>query len=235
MAAALTVVDNADGTGATATVTGSGIGSANSVYVAKANGEAGVITPTLGGSRVGNGTVDLALAKGLWFAYLTSDGVLANLCYFGATDGLDAVATRVRRAIADTIRLLPIPPAARVYEQIIPDPENASFPCVMLTVDGVSETDEPGLSTRDDIGRPVKVMIADRCNERDHTKLDLYEYWRQSIDRCFRNQQLAGIPESKYCKIEPYIIIDLNMPQYQYMVSGLVVRAICREPRGVGM
>ena len=234
MAATLTIADDEDGTGATATVAGGGAGAANVVTVYKATGRVGSMVGTAY-TRTGNGTLSLPVARGLWFALLTTDGVPAGMVYFAATSGLDAVATRVRRAVADTIRLLNIPPAERVYEQMIPDESNVSFPCVLVTVDGVQESQETGLSTVDDIGRPVKVAIADRGGKREAQKLAEYEYWRQSIDRCFRSQQLAGIPESVICRIEPNLIIDPNLPQYDYIVTGLVVRAVCREPRGVGV
>lgn len=231
--ATLTVVDNADGTGATATIAGSS-GGANVVYVGRVVGTVGNMAVLTSAARTGDGAVTLALAKGLYFAWLVTDGALQAVYYFGATDGLNAVATRCRRAVCDTIRLLNIPPAARVYEQAYPDEVNVKYPCILVTVEGVGETADQGLSTRDDIGRPVRVGIADRWDRREHTKLPDWEYWRQCIDRCFREQQLAGVPESKICHIEPYVIIDPNMSQYEHMVSGLVVRAVCREPRGVG-
>lgn len=232
----LTVTDDATGTSATATVAGSGVLADNIVLLGRADGIGGALAFGAGGSRVGDGTIPLTVTPGLWWAYLTSDGVFSGLYYFSATDGLAAVATRCRWSVRDTIRLLSIPPAARVYEQAFPDPSDVEFPCTLVTVDGVQETEETGLSTRDDRGRPIKIQIADRADRREVIKrLPEYEFWRQSIERCFINQRLAGVPESIKCKIEPYVIIDPSMPQYEYMVSGLVVRAICREPRGVGV
>jgi hypothetical protein len=235
VAVTFTVTDNANGTGVTAVVAGSGALDVNDFFGARATGLTGPLVPTLYGSRVGNGAIVLPLPLGLWFLYLSSAGVLAQTSYVSSSDSALAVATRCRRSVCDTIRLLTIPPASRVYEQSFPDPQNVAFPCVLVTVDGVSETDESGLSTRDDVGRPVKVQIADRRSKSDHAKLPDYELWRQAIERCFRNQQLAGVPESKICRIEPYVILDANLPQFEYMVSGLVVRAVCREPRGVGV
>jgi hypothetical protein len=185
---------------------------------------------------VGDGTVSLSLEKGLWFAHLVSNSVFSGLIYFAVTNGLDAVAARVRRSVADTIRMLPYPFAQNVFEHGIPDPENVVFPCAILSVDGVQENYENALSTADDVGRPVKVQLADRCDKRELiTNLPTYELWREKVARCFVNQRLAGVNESHICRIEPYVIVDPNLPQYEYMVNALTVRAVCREPRGVGV
>ena len=231
--ATLAVVDKADGTGATATVAGTG-GAGATVFVAQVTGALGSPTWATGGTRTGDGTVNLSVATGLWFAYALVGGSITNLVYFQASSGLSAVATRVRAAVRDTLKLLPYPPFANVYEQILPDEANVVFPCVILTVDGMQETESIVVNNRDDIGRPVKVMIADRADWRESANLPLYEKWREAAERCFRQQQLPGVIESVKCLIEPYVIIDPNARHYQHMVTGFVVRAVCREVRGVG-
>lgn len=227
------MTDNADGTGAVATVSGGG-SVTNTVTVYRVSGSAEVLAAVATGTRTGNGTIPLTLSKGCYFAHLAAAGASAGVFYFAVTDGLNAVQTRVRNAVASTIRLLTIAPARNVYEQLYPDDDNVRFPCVLVTLEGVSETTEQGLSTRDDIGRPVKVEIGDRRDKRDNAKMATYEYWRQSIDRCFRNQQLAGVPESVVCRIEPNVIVDPELPKFDYVVMGMVIRCVCREPRGVG-
>lgn len=234
MALEIAVADNADGTGGTATITGSAGGSVSVAAGRVASGAGLIALPTVG-SRTGNGTLALSLSRGLWFAYAKEGASISSLYLFNVTDGLDAVATRVRRVVADTIRLLTISPARNVYEQIAPDDTNIVLPCVMLTTEGESESDESKLNTVDDWGRPVKVLIADRATHLDHGKLPLYETWRQAIMRCFVNQQLIGVPESKICRIEPLQIADPKIKEYGYMVAGFVVRAVTREPRGIGL
>lgn len=232
--ATFTITDDFNGATVTATIAGSA-GGANSLFVGKAAGEVGAMPFAAAGDRVGDGAVTLAALPGLYFAYLTTDGAFQAMAYFAASSGLDAVATRCRKGVIDTIRLLPIPPAQRVYEQQWPDPSNVSFPCTLVTVDGVQETEETGISTRWDRGRPVKVMLADRQSHRDPAKLALYEFWREKVERAFVRQRVAGVPESVQCRIEPYVILDPNLPQFEYMVTGLVVRVICREPFGIGL
>lgn len=235
MSAALVITDNKDGTGATATITGS-TGATNQVYISRVNGQCGSLAFALAATRVGDGNVTfLPPQKGLWFGYVLSGGALTNLYYFSVTDGRDSVATRVRRAVVSTLQLLQYPFAQNVYEQIFPDESNLVFPCAVCTVDGVSETQQGPFSVLDNIGRPVKVMICDRSDRYDHGNLPNYELWRQAADRCFREQQLAGVPESIQCTIEPYTIIDPKLPEYQFAVTAFTVRALCREPRGVGV
>lgn len=232
--ATLAVADNGNGTGAVATVTGSAALSVNQVYGFKLNGAPGAVAGTLYGTRTENGTVALSVGNGVWLFYLLSDGAYSGGYHTAVTDGSLAVATRCRKAVTETLRLLTIDPAQRVYEQAFPEPSNVKFPCILTSVDGEQETDESGLSTRDDVGRPVKVGIYDRWSRRDHGKLATWEAWRQACERCFRNQQLIGVPESKICRIEPFVIVDPNLPQFEFMVSKFIVRCVTREPRGVG-
>lgn len=230
----IAVVDDTDGTGATATIAGSS-GAVVSVLAGQVSGLVGTIPFAVVATRTGDGTVALPLTTaGMYFAYASVTGATSPLYYFPVSNYALAVATRCRRAVVATIKLLAIPPAANVYEQMFPDESNVMFPNVICTVDGVQETSDVILNNRSDVGRPVKVMISDRADKWDHSMLPSYELWRQSIVRCFIDQQLAGVPESKICKIEPYVIVDPNARQYQHMVSGLVVRCICREVRGVG-
>lgn len=233
MAAAFVITDNGDGTGATATVTGSGVGVSNVVTVFRATGQTGEMTGTPH-SRTGDGTISLPVELGQWFAYATSGGAAAGVFYFAASDVTLAVATRVRRAIKNTLELLSLPPAQRVYEQMYPDERNIAFPCALVTVEGLSETVAQSFSQRDDIEHPVKVEIADRHGKNDHKMLPTYERWREAFARCFVAQQLAGVPESVTCRVDFNIIIDPNLPNYDHVVSGFIVRAVCREPRGVG-
>jgi hypothetical protein len=121
------------------------------------------------------------------------------------------------------------------HEQIIPDETNVRFPCGILTVDGLSETFVPKLSGKDDWIRPVKVMICDRCDQYDHGRLPDYELWRERLMRSVNQQRVPGLPESLITTVEPLIIVDPNMPKFQFLVSGFIVRAQTREARGLNV
>lgn len=77
----LTVADNGNGTGATATISGSSAGSSNTVEVSKI-GVDGALTQTAFGPRTGDGTVALSLSDGPYVATVTSslNGLYAAPC-----------------------------------------------------------------------------------------------------------------------------------------------------------
>jgi hypothetical protein len=185
----------------------------------------------------GNGTIVEATPAGIYLAYArgrTTDAA-SEAVTFAVSNGLAAVATRNRDALAALFALLPYPPAQRIYSQIIPDEDNIQFPCTILTVDGTQETNEQALSTVDDIGRPCKVILCDRGGRKDHAKLPLFELWREKYIRAVLNQRTPGLPESKINQVEYNVVIDPNLPAFEHIISAFIVRSICREPRGLGV
>lgn len=91
----LAVADNADGTGAVATITNATGGTTNTVMVGNWNRGIGSVTFTSGGSRTGNGTVSLALAVGIYWGYVQSTATDAeepsNFVFFRVTDAVTAL------------------------------------------------------------------------------------------------------------------------------------------------
>lgn len=230
---AFSIADNGDGTGATATFTGTS-GAVNTVYYSLIGSTWSWFNA---GSLTGDGTIDFSTSLGVYLAYLyTAPSAVSPLAGFTVSNlYAQSIQTRLRNAIAATLATLPFPPAANIYQLMWPDGANVKFPAILLTMDGVQETEEPILSTLDDVGYPVRVMFADRTSKNDHSKLPLYELWRLYGMNCFRNLRVLGVPESKICRIEELVIIDPNLPQYQHVVSGFTVRCICRQPRGIGV
>jgi hypothetical protein len=231
--ATLAVADKADGTGATATVTGSA-GGANQVYVQNVDGQLGAFAWTLGGTRTGDGTVNLALAKGYYWAYcLTGGTVISNLAYFQVTDGADAVLSRVYAAAKALLQLLNLPFTQRVYPSQFADSVAVQVPCTVLTTDGARQTDEAALNGRDDVGQPVRALVKDVCLKFDDQKKAEYEKWRQSIFRAFHNQRLPGVAESKMNKVELGVLSPAESPAPQ-TVFEVTIRCVTREVRGLG-
>ena len=91
----LTIADNANGTGAVATIAGATAGTTNTVYCAAWDG--GFIGAVFAsyGSRTSSGTVALAVANGYWWAYVVS------------TDGATTAVSLVSgfRATAETLAM----------------------------------------------------------------------------------------------------------------------------------
>jgi hypothetical protein len=124
----------------------------------------------------------------------------------------------------------------KVYETGYPNEARVeSYPCVQLTAEAVSEGKGVGTNAADDIAHPVKVLI---CHREQVTAPDLLaqvDLWRHRIHRAFDEQPLPGVPESLYVKVEPLVILDPDAPAYQHVVSGLVLRCWCRQPRGLNV
>ena len=230
----LTITDNADGTGATAAITGSA-GGLNIVFVLPVDGgiETGVWTTA--GTLTGDGSFSLTLPKGYYFGYvLTAPASLSGIAYFGVTASTDSVAARCFAAVAARLQLLALPCTERVYDSLYADNQAVlEYPCVVLTTEGARDTDEAATNGRDDIGHGVRVLVKDVCFRFDEARRDTYRSWRQAILRAFLNQRLPGVPESVRCKVEGGTIaaVEADRPQ---VVSEMTVRCVTREPRGLG-
>ncbi len=230
----LAVVDNADGTGAVATITASTTGSTNAVMTQAVSGSVFASA----GSRTGNGTVSLSLGAGYYWAYVqsTKNGVSAqsNVVRFAVTDSALAVYERCHNAVSAVIAglIMTGTPNAHVFEQLVEDNRLIVTPCVFVTIDGQSETEVSELTGRDDISYPVKIQIVDRNYQDYVTPKAKYLLWRQQIARSLRNQRFATVPENIRNRIEPKIVVDSQLQGQEYFVSGLCCYCICREPRG---
>lgn len=243
MALTLTAADAATDPPAAAVALAGTLGAAATVYgqpVALEGAGAGWLAVA---GRTGDGAVSVPLAKGPWWLYAATAALLAPPARVLVTDGLDAVPTRCRNALAALIAGLGLTDPAGgkalpVVECIYPD-ETAvpSFPCVVLSVQGVNETDRGGVNAFDDRGYPTLVQILDsgQGTPADHRRLPTYERWRYRIERAVDGQRLPGVPESAYCVVEPNVIADPQLPYLSHYVSGLLVRAVCRVPRGLNV
>lgn len=100
---ALSVVDNADGTGAVASIAGSASGTTNTIWVA---GDG--LGFAIAGNRTGNGTVALSLPVGVYWGYVASTNGTelerSDLVRFAVTDGVhDPVVERIAKVIAQRL------------------------------------------------------------------------------------------------------------------------------------
>lgn len=247
MTLALSLVDNQDGTGAVATISGSA-GGANTVFTQRVDlvQNAGVWTSS--GTRTGDGTVSLALSPAYYWAYVqnVNGGVttFSPLVYFLASRASQAELTRYLNALQGTIQTLTLNglatppgniPAARVYrfdtlcEEIM---LLMVFPCVVISTIG-AEQYLGGTNARDDIGFPGLVSIIDRRSPHDATGKDSYYLWRQQISRAIRHQRLAGLSEFFTTEVEPRDINAWKPPENEVYYSAQLFRGKTRDPRGV--
>lgn len=142
---------------------------------------------------------------------------------------MSALATRVRGAVKARIVDLAIPEMKGVHEQAMPDETNVTFPCVLLTQDGLADIPIVRTSAYKIVGKPVRVMLADRHDQRfDHAKLPLYERIRQELETAFDGQALAGVEECSRCRIDELPLVDPNITGYMRVMTGFIVVAVCK-------
>lgn len=237
MALAVTFEDLADGTGATAHVTGTGGGTV-AVRTTRVTGDdwpAAVWAVPV--TRVGDGPVPLALAAGSYFGYAQVESTVTTPTAFGVTaPGELAIATLCRDAVALRLAQAALPGCrAVVNDAAWLETANKDFPCLVLTTEGLHEYEQPGLDGLDLIGHPVRVSILDKMELRDATRLrQRYEPWRQRVSDAFRWQKLPGV-STNYLQttVEHLDIADKRNPEYQGFVSALILWCWVYRTRGL--
>lgn len=243
--ATLTIADNAGSPsiGAVATIAGGGASDEHTVHTLRI--DLTTLRPWQeSGTRTGDGTVDLALAKGLWWAYLeteTSPNVFAvgSPIPFGVTDGLDALPTRCRQAIIDVLKLLGLPSIGqRVYDRLYFDEANVSFPCIICTTDALAEDKREATSGPEFIGYPTRIEFADNAMQRitDPKQAPIWEKWRFTASQALSQLKLPGVPESVRTVVRPANILEAKQDDGKFkVVSGLQAISVCRAARGLGV
>lgn len=238
----ITVTNNDDGT-ATVSVAGSTSGSTNTLYYLRVTDEDEAWTT--GSNRTSDGTISATVNNGhYWWrvqSSLAGDTTTSNLIYRAITDGTDPLYDRILEAVAVRIRSLSLDGITAVYTRSFIDEKNVSYPCVICSVDGVSESDVSVVNARDDLQYPIRVQVVDRTSAdrmNDSANRRRYLRWRQSIARAFRAQRLAGADagsESVWnCTVQYGQVVDPNQGSYDYAVANLVLLFTSREPRGIG-
>jgi hypothetical protein len=244
MALALLLTDAVDGTGATATVTGTG-GQVVTLYAQHLDDTRVTSRYRPVGSRTGDGLVSLPLAPGCWWVYAVVGSAVSLVQFVQTTDGQYDLPTRVRSAVVARIKLLTLPSIAgfpaldgRVFDQfkVRPDAALVTFPCVILTgTDGVSDSLANDTNETDLKGIPVLVTICDKSADKSPDAARWVGAWRHAIERAFHQQRLPGVPESVYCTLEMQPVAQVGEGEDFFAVrSAMLVRAWCRVGRGLG-
>lgn len=244
-------VDNADGTGAVATVDGDA-GVTNEVFTLRVNETFGTNLWISGGSRSGDGTVSLSLAVGHYFGYAKSSNVdgaaVSTPAYFAVTSGNESIHYRCLEAAKARVILagLDAMPAASVVTYHLPIVRDffAEFgetalktaPGVLITPYGTERHDpEAGTNFRDDIEYPCLITIFAVQNQALASNLDARLKWREQIFAAFRNQRLPGVDEVDRCTIEPGPIVDVASFDNNLWHSSMVLYCQARQRRGLGL
>lgn len=216
-------VDNGDGTGATASITGSTAGCTNIVQTAPWSGPGTELVWTTSATRVGDGAVSLALSDGFYVArcYSTLGGlpsIVSDEPLFQVSGG--ATFTSVHAALAAQVQSMiqgmlgtsiigPTPQSVRVrktgyladYSGQNPLPANYAYqlPGIVICYFDVEDIDPAlGTNARDEIGYPITIVFAregQSANTFSEDSDDLFLTWRQAVERTFTN--LRGVANNK--------------------------------------
>ncbi|MCG8583090.1 MAG: hypothetical protein MI757_00055 [Pirellulales bacterium] len=244
----LAIADNADGTGATATVSGSDAGSTNEVFVGTWGDDTGSVGNFVsGGSRSGDGTVSLSLSNGYHWAYIAStlagDTVPSLRVYFNTTNGDDSIHKQCIDAVVarcQSLNLADILTASIVARKVPSDIQIGSdftvkYPAIVVS-NGASETLNPaaGSVSKDDVGYPVDIGVLQAERQKLTENHDKYLRWREQIRRAIHNQRLPGVPVGVFTTfVEPGTITGFQQWRNGYYASFLTVRFFSRETRGL--
>ena len=244
----LTVTDNADGTGAVATISGSTAGSTNTVYAQLVDGQIGSGTWTSYGSRSGDGTVSLALAVGFWWILVQSvksgSQATSNVVYIYVSSGTAAIHERIMQAIQARIQGLTLTDVTSgnviirkvTTEQDVGTGKTYTYPCIQISPDGQERINaNQGTNERDDITYPTMVAVMELDNlQNQSTNRARNLLWRERIVRAFRNQRLSGIPEVYTITITAQPIIQTgNWLEHKIYTSFFTINATARQVRGL--
>jgi hypothetical protein len=165
---------------------------------------------------------------------LAAETVVSNLVYFIVTNGTDALHERLITGIKSRVQGLLLSGIANgsIYDRKVITDRDVTKPAVIVSPEGI-ETDLAGRNESDDWGYPVSLMIVAADNQTLATSRATYLEWRRRIKKAMHNQRLPGVTEIHRMIVEPLTIVD---PQYwlaNLWVSGMVIRCVCRETRGV--
>lgn len=244
----LTVADNGNNTGATATIASGSAIAANVVYTTPLDGN---YTWTNSGNRSGNGTVSLTLDAGIYLAYvestLNSQEVVSSIVPFVVTTGADAIYMQILEAVQSriqTLSLTGIASASVLLRKVntfkgigVQEASPAiAYPAIVVSPAGTELTaTNAGTNERDDTGYAVMVGVVDTDEQALTDNMNRNLLWRERIMHAFRNQRLTGVTEVNACAIEPREPVRFSDWVSGKYVSLLVLRFTAREVRGLGV
>lgn len=247
MAITLSVVDSADGGNAVATIAGTSGNPTVDVYYVPATVTPGSITPLSGGTRSGNGAVNLALGSvGNWFLWAVEDNligdVVSNFWFLQTTNsGTTSVYYSILAAVQTQIQGLSLAGiASNVILKKIPTTDDFNvggandYPaCIVAPGLAMRETmfREGSTNQSNDIGYPVSVVLLDNDNGNQTANFNRDLLWRQRIIRQFEHKALTGASDVYLCRVEPEVVVQPAAWARNLWVSLFTLRFFTRESR----
>lgn len=228
----LTVVDNADGTGATVTVAGS-LGGTVTLYQADMTDGLASASFSSAGSRVGNGNVTISGTGSFWIYGVEATTVSLVIGYRATTSAADSIWDECLDATVTRIQSLSLTGSPTVAKQKFP--WNLKTIVEGIYVSPVRESIAVGpTNTKDDIGYGVQVTAFQASNHSLTSNLSRFTNWRERVSNAFRHQVPSGLElKIRDVNVEPGPVIDLSKFKDQFDSGALVVRYYRRETRGI--
>jgi len=213
-------VDNGDGTGASAVVSGSATGATNTVYTAPWAGPGSSLIWTASSTRTGDGAVALALSDGFYVARCES--VLAGLPSLPSNEPLfqvtgGAAYLSVHKALAAAVQatiqgmlgtsIVGISPASVHVRKVpylgdvsavnpLPSTDEYALPAIVICYFDVEEiVPTEGSNVRDDIGYPISVVFLNEnesANVPEEANDDPFLRWREVVIAKFNHLRGFG-------------------------------------------
>jgi hypothetical protein len=235
--ASLSIVDQADGTGATATIAGAA-GYANKVLVYTLDTFELVGTFT----RSGNGDVDLILAAGRYFGVLTCDDFYATAANFLVTDVVASYDETLHDQVLSAVQALGLAgiDLANIKKGKHPVPQIAYAEGVLagVLVAKVGEQFVRKYNSADDVGYGYLVACWTAVNKLSNTaNLESHQKWRQQINRAFNiTPTNVPIPHPLVTNItvepaSPVLFSPEALFKFNTDVTAQVIRVFIRQPR----
>lgn len=242
--AGLTLTDNADGTGLTGIVSGTGPAFSNTVRAWAFAGILGQLTLAGSFNRQDDGEVDLLLPSSTYFVELLSDelvpaGPITTVVgpqFAQATDGEQAIWDRVLDKVVAKLQSLPLPGINA--NEIFKAKQNAALELPQgITVIPVAEIIDANRNRTTDMGLGNLVTCYIKSNQNNTSNIGRQLKWRELIQAAFEIKP-GYMPIS-----DPLLLNVANEPasdrvfspaaflQAQYDAAAVVIRTTMRRPR----
>lgn len=239
--ATLLIQDIEDGTGVTATMSGTG-GQSSTVYYLRNSGNDTSFTWTEGATIIGDssGAVSISTVGTYWFYALTGTAV-SNFVQSPVTDGTKPTFERILLGVQSRIRDIGLSGVASDSVLVVKFPwdrnpiEERNLPYILISPsrEQFNARDREGSNYMDRIGYTVLVVSVASSNQAltsQTTTLDR----RHRIFKAFRNHWwLSGVPEILSIEVQPGDVYVPSAFSQNMDASALMLRCFTRETRGI--
>lgn len=231
--ATLVVVDQQDGTGATATIAGAA-GYTNDVYVYSFAAD-GTLTLEDTFTRSGNGTLDLVLGVGMYFAVMANDDFFASTpAFFTVTDAAQSLYGDLLAAVQTTLISLGLAGigANVLLKKFVWFRDGVTYPAAFVCPYN-EQWPNQGTNASDDTGYGIAITLVRKSNrDNDLADGDQLLSWRETVRKAFRSQRIGGVSTAHFnTLVEPGPVFDPFSFGNQFDATIIYLRAWARESR----